>query len=146
MVRNKGHVSDDNTPNSPRESSYRGRGRARGRARGRYSKNLSRNNFTYDHHRSKQSDDSNRSFVAEDSNQSLDYEDSIGGASLADRPMEDLYDDRPAPDPGLETVNEGHPLQERISLSGDRNDHYQAPAEVTGANLMVLCPFLSLRS
>lgn len=141
MVRNKGHVSDDNTPNSPRESSYRGRGRGRGRVRGRYSKSFGRNNFnTYDPHRSKQSDDSNRSFIAEDSNQTLDYEDSIGGG-LADRmTIDDLYDDRSVQDTGLETVSEGRPLQERISLPRDRNDHYQGSVEVAGNNLMVLCP------
>jgi hypothetical protein len=60
---------------------------------------------------------------------------------LADRMnIEDLYDDRPVQDTGLETVNEGRPLQDRISLPGERNDHYPSSAEVMGNSAMVLCP------
>jgi hypothetical protein len=51
----------------------------------------------------------------------LDYEDIAGGGSMEDRMnTEDLYDGRPVQE--METVNEGRPLQERISLPGNRKN------------------------
>lgn len=141
MVR-KGQLSDESTSNSRRGSSYRGRGRGRGR--GRYQKNYHRDqtyNDHSEHQRSKQDDQAR--YISEDPN-SLDYEDTTGGL-LEDRVnMEDLYDDRPVQETGLDAINEGRSLQDRIPGPGERNDdHYPGNdinAEVMGNKVMVQLP------
>jgi hypothetical protein len=132
MGRNKGHISDETTSHSRRESTSRGRGRGRGR--GRYSKGYYRNSSQNDHselRKYKQSD--NRQYPSEDINQSLDYEE--GG--LEDRmSMEDLYDDRPLNESGMEAMNEGRSLHDRISLPGERkNDAYPITVDHPTTNM-----------
>ena len=136
MVRMQGQLSDESTSNSRRvTSSYRGRG-ARGRGRGKYPKPYHRD--TYNDHsehqlRSKQSDTQTR-YQSEDL-QSLEYEnDDVAVLDDRENMEEDLYDDRPVQDTGLDSINENN----RSHHDTDRmNDHYD---HSDGAGNKVMTP------